>query len=111
MYLWINCIHMITTNFHLQGDYDAKAIFYGRSNPDVVLGCVNIAFSVAEAGAAPAPTVRAAPAPVVYSGYAPVAPAPTVYTGYAPAAPAPVVSSAYSPYAGAASPFVYFNRG
>ena len=31
----------------LQGDYEGKALFYGKSNPDNVLGCVNLAFSVA----------------------------------------------------------------
>jgi hypothetical protein len=32
----------------LQGDYEGKALFYGKSNPDNVLGCVNMAFSVAD---------------------------------------------------------------
>jgi hypothetical protein len=30
-----------------QGDYEGKALFYGKSNPDNVLGCVNMAFSIA----------------------------------------------------------------
>ena len=68
--------------FHFQGDYESKALFYGKSNPDVVLGCVNIAFSVAEAGTVPAPIVKAVP-----------------------------VTYAYSPYGGVVSPFLYFNRG
>ena len=33
----------------LQGDFEGKAFFYGKSAPDTILGCVNIAFSVAAA--------------------------------------------------------------
>ena len=33
--------------FHLQGDYEGKALFYSKSNPDNILGCVNMAFSIA----------------------------------------------------------------
>jgi hypothetical protein len=32
---------------NLQGDYEGKAVFYSKANPDVILGCVNTAFSVA----------------------------------------------------------------
>jgi len=31
----------------LQGDHEGKALFYDKSNPDNVLGCVNMAFSIA----------------------------------------------------------------
>jgi len=31
----------------LQGDYEGQATFYGKSRPDLVLGCVNMKFSVA----------------------------------------------------------------
>jgi hypothetical protein len=34
-----------------QGNYEGKALFYGKSNPDNVLGCINVAFSVADAKA------------------------------------------------------------
>jgi hypothetical protein len=33
----------------LQGDYEGKALFYSKANPDNILGCVNMAFSVAGA--------------------------------------------------------------
>jgi hypothetical protein len=33
----------------LQGDYEGKALFYSKANPDNILGCVNMAFSVGSA--------------------------------------------------------------
>ena len=38
-------MNFIFQNF--QGDYEGKALFYSKANPDVILGCVNMAFSVA----------------------------------------------------------------
>ena len=32
--------------YKFQGDYEAKAIFYSKANPDNILGCVNVAFSL-----------------------------------------------------------------
>jgi hypothetical protein len=29
------------------GDYEGQATFYGKSRPDIILGCVNMKFSVA----------------------------------------------------------------
>ena len=37
---------IVPQNF--QGDYEGKALFYSKANPDVALGCVNMAFSIAD---------------------------------------------------------------
>ena len=31
----------------VQGDFEGQATFYGKSRPDIILGCVNMKFSVA----------------------------------------------------------------
>jgi hypothetical protein len=41
--LKVDFIHVV----QFQGDYEGKALFYGKSNPDNILGCVNMAFSIA----------------------------------------------------------------
>jgi hypothetical protein len=33
--------------FNSQGNYEGKATFYSKSNPDELLGCINIAYTVA----------------------------------------------------------------
>lgn len=30
-----------------QGDYEGRALYYSKANPDNILGCVNMAFSIA----------------------------------------------------------------
>ena len=45
--LFSSCITLMVSI--LQGDFEGKALFYGKSAPDTILGCVNIAFSVAAA--------------------------------------------------------------
>ena len=34
---------------NFQGNYEGKALFYSKSNPDNILGCVNMAFAIAGA--------------------------------------------------------------
>ncbi len=33
--------------FVWQGDYEGKAIFYSKAHPENILGCINIAYTVA----------------------------------------------------------------
>ena len=47
--LQLDFLYHFSKFIYFQGDYEGKALFYSKSNPDNILGCVNMAFTVAAA--------------------------------------------------------------